>query len=303
MTSASIYLEVEKETLPKKDLLMGGIILKAFDDFELQHIGNGDQFVRIAGFEIEDIGTLPVNVKHPYGSRPSDLVEEAIRRAFPEHQHLLTNASVDSGGYVSVRGMHANDIFDHPYFVACMGIGDDDVSIRLQVRKEAFDIVGLPQPTDVTVKYMKISMNHGNQGLRNAVEHQIEWLNSMRKSAGSPLIEDKIGLAKICFCSDGDGEGRVERSIWPQTRLKFVTKYPGSEILFTPFPQEQTVLADMRDIAQGTRNMDELDAAMSKAIGRERWESFRIDPHNFCAALQDVRLLGGDLDNEGTPSP
>lgn len=301
MTPAQVYLEAERGQLPEKDLMIGHLVLQAFDDFDRQR--SGAEVTKIAGFEIKHTDRLPATINNTYGERPVGLVELALKCSFPDHHYLMTNTSVDHAGYVAVRGIHANDALYHPYVVACMGLVENGADIRMNARLQALDIAGLPRPSEATARYMMKTMRHNRPSLQATFEHHSEWLNSNFRSTDMPYVTSPLEIARIGFCADGEVGANDNPHMWVQARFRFVRRHPGCEAIFAPFPQKEPTLACIRHLAQTTRNMNEVDGLIARSISEELWEHFQRDPRKFCEDLQGPRLSGNELEEDDQPSP
>lgn len=309
LNPTKIYCASEQGNLPERDLLLGQLIMKAFDDFDHNHQAYAGRGGRFAGFYI-DTSDLPLIIKHPYGVRPIGLIENAIGRVFPNQRHLLTNKWIDTDGEVMVHGMHANDALDHPYVVACWGLVDQRAEIRLRTRLEAFEIAGIQKPSRETLGYLINAMRGVTDGVRHPIEDHMKWLNSIRSTVKGEPIKNCLEFSRIMFKSDEDkAEGIALHGWdrrpdgWTQTRDRFVMRHPGCEAIFAPFPQEDQTLSTIRDLAQNAENMMEVDAEISQVIGRDLWESFAQNPKAFCDARIDRRHEAGNIEDDAIYSP
>lgn len=288
MTPSQVYLELERERLSEKDLLVGHLAMRAFDNYEQTSISyEGDHMV--SGFTIKKTRNDHTSqmFAHPFALRPEGLIERSVRDAFPEHHHLFTNASVDGGGYVTVRGIQANDLFDHPHVCACFGLVEDRVDLLLSARLSGLRILDLPTPSDDTLAFMQITMAHNGPYISHQLEEHRRWLNPMMKIRGLEPISDLRHLARGTFYSWEDKLSDEDALIISQQRFGFMSRHPGSERVFGPFPEADRSLRLIRETVQSETNPNLVDGRVEGRIGSRLWAEFQVDPALFCSARID----------------
>jgi hypothetical protein len=282
MEPSDIFLELERETISKHDLLLGHAVLMSFDHFDRTYSmtspGNS-----IAGFSVETSGYLLI-IQNPYGSLGEGIVEEAINEMHPDHKPAFTNTSVDYGDYGTIRGIHANKLIEHPYIRACFGFtrGEESrselTSTRMMARMAALDMLELPRPGDETMKLMFATMKHNTPRFTDEFKRltgQDRKLEYPTENIASIAMLSKKEMRRMAG-SD------VKRLL--QRRLNFVSRHPGSEALFSPFAPEDKLLSEMRYMVQMSLNMMQIDGEIEERIGSDLWEEFVADPKRFCDA-------------------
>lgn len=291
MHASQVYLELERERISDKDLLIGQLLMKAFDTYEQTSSLYGEAYA-VSGFTIRKTRNDHTSqlFAHPFALRPEEVIEQSIRDAFPEHHHLFTNASVDGGGYVTVRGIHANDLFDHPHVCACFGLVEDRVDLLLSARLSGLRILDLPTPSDDTIAFMRIAMTHNRPYIEGQLDEHRGWLNSMMKIRGLEPINDLRHLARGTFYSWEDNLSDEEALIISQQRFGFMSRHPGSERVFGPFPEADKSLRLIRETVQSETNPKLVDGLVERRIGSRLWAEFRTDPERFCSARIDRRV-------------
>jgi len=298
MEPAAVFLEGERQNLDEKTLMIGHLALKAFDDFD----GGHDVWARshsFAGFHFDKDSHL-ISFRHTFAMRPPELVEKAIVEAFPSHRQLMTNSSVDQLGYVITRGMHANDILDHPYTASCLGLLDDFVDVRMSARLRGLQLVDVPLPSEDTLYAMRRTMHHNGRELRHKLEDLMRTMNAYSPKGEADLDSLPV-MAACCFTSrDDQVEGR-DRDMMVSRRSRFLARYPGARSIFGPFEREDSVLNRIRAVVHADGNLMETDHRIEVVIGSRLWEEFVDDPMRFC----DVRTQaerGDHLPEDDAPS-
>jgi len=291
MHASQVYLELERERLSEKDLLVGHLLMKAFDTYEQTSSIYGEAHT-VSGFTIRKTRNDHMSqlFAHPFALRPEGLIEQSIRDAFPEHHHLFTNASVDGGGYVTVRGIHANDLFDHPHVCACFGLVEDRVDLLLSARLSGLRILDIPTPSDDTLAFMRITLTHNRPEIQRQLAEHRGWLNSMMKIRGLEPINDLRQLARGTFYSWEDHLSDGDALIISQQRFGFMSRHPGSEHIFGPFPEPDRTLRLIRETVQSETNPKLVDGLIERRIGSRLWAEFRADPERFCSARIEKRV-------------
>lgn len=300
MHASQVYLELERERLSEKDLLVGHLLMSAFDTYE-QSSSLYEEAYTVSGFTIRKTRNDHTSqlFANPFALRPEGLIERSVRDAFPEHHHLFTNASVDEGGYVTVRGIHANDLFDHPHVCACFGLVEDRVDLLLSARLSGLRIMEIPTPSDDTLALMRITLTHNKPEIERHLEEHRGWLNSMMKIRGQEPISDLRDLARGTFYSREDHLSDEDALIISQQRLGFMSRHPGSERIFGPVPEEDETLRLIRETVQSETNRNLVDGRVEGRIGSNLWAEFRADPELFCAARIERRLPAEPEADEG----
>lgn len=305
MKPADIFLEVERQKISKRDLLLGHAVLKQFDDFDLRHDVYSPKSI-IAGFAIEVSSRLLI-FHHAYGSRHKGIVEEAIIEMHPDQKHLFTNTSVDHGGYVTIRGILANKLMEHPYIRACFGFTkgeetrDNLAIIRMEARMSAFDMLGFQRPTKETLELMFATMKHNMPRYNDEFQRLLDWKRNLRTqtdTVSDDHIKDIAGIAGLLMLSKQEMRqmGEHDLRMIEQRRLRFLSRHQGAEAIFSPFAPEDELLVAIRNLVHETMNMMEVDEDVEARIGRDAWSEFVIDPKAFCDARieQPVSTIDDD---------
>ncbi len=303
MHASQVYLELERERLSERDLFVGHLVMKAFDDYEQTSSLYGEAYA-VSGFTIRKTRNDHTSqlFAHPFALRPEGLIEQSVRHAFPDHHNLFTNVSVDGGGYVTVRGIHANDLFDHPHVCACFGLVEDRVDLLLSARLSGLRILDLPTPSDDTLAFMRVTMTHNRPYIASQLEEHRRSLNPMLKMRGQEPISDLRNLARGTFYSWEDHLSDEDALIISQQRFGFMSRHPGSERVFGPFPEADKTLRLIRETVQSETNPKLVDGLVEKRIGSRLWAEFKADPERFCSARID-RRAGDDPEPDEGPGP
>lgn len=284
MSPSDIYLEMERERIPEKDLMIGHLVVKAAEDHEeVNSAGTG--YSKISGFLFSrrKFGLMPV-VRHPYAERPKGLIEAAINHCFPDHRHIFSTSVVYDDGDSITRGIHANDALNHPHVVACLGLSDDRVDALMSVRLSALRMVEVPEPSDETIHVMRKAIMHRTPEFLTIFKDRMPWLNSLAMYAGHAPIPDPLSLARISFCSDEESLTEMEVDALSQRRLYFINRHPGSESIFAPFPESDAVLSHIRKVVDKSESPKKVDDIIRMSIGSRLWSDFSENPSAFCEA-------------------
>lgn len=304
MSPAAIFLEIEKDNLAQRDLLLAHAVLQQFDMFDSPVRLSGED--EVAGFRIAKNGPGIV-FESDYSIRSKGIVEEGINLAYPEHKRLFTNASVDHGGYVTVRGIHANDVLKHPYIRACFELmeGEEErgdlAEIRMIARFAALDMLELPRPSKEALALMLGTMSHNGPSHRYDLRDRLEQYRSMLYWADDIEVnqysEDLVSFAPLAMYSAAEAREMNERDrgMMAQRRSRFLLRHRGAEAIFAPIPPEDKVLAEIRDIVQTTLHMPDVDLLIEQAIGQAAWDEFLADPKAFCETRADKDEIENDM--------
>ncbi len=306
MSPAAIFLELEKDNLGKRELLLAHAVLKQFDMFDMPVNLSGD--TQVAGFQIADRGPGIAFESH-YSIRSKGIVEEGINEAYPEHKGLFTNASVDHEGYVTVRGIHANDVLKHPYIRACFELtkGEEEKGdlavVRMRARFAALDMMELPRPTQEALDLMLATMGHNGPSFRYDVQDRLKYLaNTVDRN--NPVMaqytQDLASFAPLVMYSGGEARDLSdrERAMMSQWRVRFLARHQGTEAVFTPIPPEDQTLNEIRRIVQTSMMLNEVDMMIEQQIGQEVWAEFTANPKAFCDARADKEDLEEDAPSD-----
>lgn len=301
MSPSEVYLQVEGDYLSEKDLQNGHLVMSAFDSYE-RDISLYSSTDKIAGFDIKKTSEASKHFMAPFATRPAGLIEASIKETFPAQHVLFTNASVDSGGYVTIRGIHANDLLDHPYVCACFGLLENSIDLLLAVRLKALEILEIPAPTDETLSFMRVTMRHNRPEISRDLEEHQEWLNTLAKTNGTKTFDDLREVARLTFYSREDELSERDAMMMSQRRRRFIDRHPGSERIFGPFPEHDEALAHIRKTVHSEMNMQLVDGVIAKQIGKHLWADFTRNPEAFCSARLEKRVLTEPDNDKDFPS-